>query len=215
MIKGIWLIVKNIFLMFLVLIGLGVIAFFVINIYTRKGQTNEVPKVTGMHIDKAIQILEDSDLNYTIVDSVYDENITRHHVTDQSPLPFSQVKRGRKIYLTVNSLDVPEVEMPDIAGKMSFEQALKTLHGKGLELGKVTEQPDPSISSASDKPVFEQLYRGEPISPGTKVKRKSRIDLVVGVMEGLRAMDSTTFIPDSLPPASGPTDPTDVPGIDN
>jgi len=215
MIKGIWLIIKNILLMLLVLIGIGVIAFFVINIYTRKGQTNEVPKITGMPIEKAIKILEENDLNYTIVDSVYDENITRHHVTDQSPLPFSQVKRGRKIYLTVNSLDVPEVEMPDIAGKMSYEQALKTLQGMGLVLGKVTEQQDPSITSATDKPVFEQLYRGEPISPGTKVKRKSRIDLVVGVMEGYRATDTTSVFIDSIPPVDNPDDPNKVPGIDN
>lgn len=200
--------------MLLVLIGLGVMAFFVINIYTRKGQTQEVPKVTGMSIDKAVAILEENDLDYTIIDSVYDENITRHHVTDQSPLPFNQVKKGRKIYLTVNSLDVPEVEMPDIAGKMSYEQALKTLSGMGLVLGKVTEQQDPSITSASDKPVFEQLYRGEPITPGTRIKRKSKIDLVVGVMEGYMQNDSSDVVSDTIPLVPE-TQADKVDGIDN
>lgn len=210
MLKGIWLIAKNIFLMFLVVIGLGVIAFFVINIYTRKGETNEVPKVTGLNIEKAIELLEESDLDYTIADSVYDDNIPRHHVTDQSPAPMSRVKKGRKIYLTVNSMSVPEVDMPDIAGKMSFEQAKKTLEGKGLILGKVTEQPDPSIKSAADRPVFEQLYRGNPITPGTKVKQKSKIDLVVGIMEGMPPPDSTSINFDTLPISP---DPANVDGI--
>ena len=199
MVKGIWLILKNIFLMLLVLIGIGVIAFFIINIYTRKGQTVDVPKVTGMQIDKAIKLLEASDLEYVIVDSVFDENMNRHDVTDQNPSAFSKVKMGRKIYLTLNSLDVPEVEVPDMAGKMSYGQALKMLLGKGLELGDVIEQPDPSIVSESDKPVFEQLYKGEKIAPGTKVKRKSKIDLVIGVMEKMRMADSTFTDTDTIP----------------
>ncbi len=202
MIKGLWLILRNLGLMLLVLIGIGIIAFFVINIYTRKGQTEEVPKVTGMSIEKAIEILEDHELDYIISDSVFDDNAPRHSIMDQSPAAMRLVKRGRKIYLTVNSLDVPEVEMPDVAGKMSFEQAKKTLLGKGLILGKVTEQPDPSITSEADMPVFEQLYQGEPISPGTKIKRKSRIDLVVGIMEN--RSDTTVIEIDTtlIPPPS-------------
>ena len=200
--------------MLLVLVGLGLIGFFVINIYTRKGQTEEVPKVTGMNIEKAIDVLEENELDYVIVDSVFDDNAPRHHVMDQTPSPMSKVKKGRKIYLTVNSLDVPEVDMPDIAGKMSFEQAKKTLDAKGLILGTITEQPDPSITSAADKPVFEQLYRGNPISPGTKVKRKSRIDLVVGVMEDTGLPDSSAVAPiDPVTPDGN--EPPPEKGIDN
>ena len=199
--------------MLLVVAGLGLIGFFVINIYTRKGQTNEVPKVTGMDIEKAIKVLEENELDYTIVDSVFDDNAPRHAVMDQTPLPMSRVKKGRKIYLTVNSLDVPEVDMPDIAGKMSFEQAKKTLEAKGLLVGTITKQPDPSISSEADKPVFEQLYRGNPISPGTKIKRKSRIDLVVGVMESTAVPDSS-LIMDPITPPDGSEPPPDK-GIDN
>ncbi|MFM9945377.1 MAG: PASTA domain-containing protein [Bacteroidia bacterium] len=191
--------------MLLVLVGIGIVAFFVINIYTRKGQTEEVPKVTGMNIEKAIELLEEHDLEYLIVDSVFDDKAPRHHVMEQNPAAMNMVKKGRKIYLTVNSLDVPEVEMPDIAGKMSFEQAKKTLEGKGLFVGNITKQPDPSISSAADMPVFEQIYKGEPISPGTKVKRGSKIDLVVGVMEN---QTDTTAIPlDTMGLPEAPPDP--------
>lgn len=197
--------------MLLVLIGIGIIAFFVINIYTRKGQTEEVPKVTGMTIEKAIELLEASDLEYVIADSVYDDNAPRNSVMEQSPAAMNLVKKGRKIYLTVNSLDVPEVEMPDIAGKMSFEQAKKTLLRKGLLIGIITKQPDPSITSAADMPVFEQLYRGEPISPGAKIKRNSKIDLVVGVMENLT--DTSQIFIDSL--TKDPLSADGVDGIDN
>ena len=204
MIKGIWLILKNIFFMLLVLAALGIVAFFVINIYTRKGQTVDVPKVTGMSIEKAIELLEDAELDYIISDSVFDDNAPRHSVMEQTPHALNKVKKGRKIYLTVNSLDVPEVEMPDVAGKMSFEQAKKTLEGKGLVIGEITKQPDPSITNAADMPVFEQLYRGEPIRPGTKIKRKSKIDLVVGVMEN--QTDTSSFYTDTIPAAPAPTE---------
>ena len=211
MFKGIWLILKNMLLMLLVLAVLFVIMFFAINIYTRKGQTIDVPKITGMDVNKAIEKLIENELEYVIVDSVYDENIPKYYVTDQKPLPLNKVKRGRKIYLTVNALDVPEVEMPEIAGKMSFEQAKKTLESKGLILGEVTKQPDPSISSEIDKPVFEQLYRGSRIEPGTKIKRKSKIDLIIGVMINNSPVDTSLF--------TEPTDPLDdnskVDGIDN
>lgn len=185
--------------------------FFAINIYTRKGQSVNVPKVTGMNVKNAIEKLAENDLDYAIVDSVYDENFPVNFVTDQKPLSLSKVKSGRKIYLTVNSLDVPEVEMPEIAGKMSFEQAQKTLESKGLILGEVTKQPDPSITSEIDKPVFEQFYKGSKILPGTKIKRKSKIDLLIGVMINNNTED-TSIITD-------PEDPlmenSKVDGIDN
>ena len=156
-------------------------------------------------------MLEENDLDYFIADSVFNDDAPRNSVMDQSPAAMSTVKKGRKIYLTVNSLDVPEVEMPDIAGIMSFEQAKKTLEGKGLVVGFVTKQPDPSITSAADMPVFEQLYRGAPISPGTKVKRKSKIDLVVGVMEN--QSDTSHLQLDTLPASPSPSGTLE--GIDN
>ncbi|MCB9252697.1 MAG: PASTA domain-containing protein [Flavobacteriales bacterium] len=197
MLKGIWLIVKNFMLMFLVLVGIAIIAFFALNIYTRKGETIEVPKITGLHVNEAITKLQSADLDYLIIDSVFDENLERHHVSDQNPKAFSKVKSGRKIALIVNSLDVPEVEMPDIAGKMSFEQAVKVLKGLGLEIGQIIETPDPSITTKSDKPIFGQLYKGEAVKPGTKLKRKSRIDLIVGVMQNMIYTDSTSVAEDS------------------
>lgn len=211
MFKGIWLIIKNILLMFLVLAVIFIIMFFAINIYTRKGQNVSVPKVTGMDVKKAIEKLDDNELDYVIVDSVYDENLPKYFVTDQKPMSLNKVKKGRKIYLTVNSLDVPEVEMPEIAGKMSFEQAKKTLESKGLVLGEVTRQPDPSITSENDKPVFEQFYRGSRIQPGTKIRRKSKIDLLIGVMINNEPLDTSVI--------TEPEDPTmeksNVDGIDN
>ncbi len=196
--------------MLLVLVIIGIISFFAINIYTRKGQTEEVPKLTGLSVKKAIEILESSELDYVISDSVYDKDAPRHQVMEQNPAAMSMVKKGRKIYLTVNSLDVPEVEMPDIAGKMSFNIAKLTLQRKGLLLGKVIEQPDPSIASEADKPVFEQLYRGEPIAPGESIKRGSTIDLVIGVM--VNRTDTSGHKLDTVPMNGEPPPKTD--GID-
>lgn len=85
------------------------------------------------------------------------------------------------------------VEMPDLAGKTSFQLAVKMLKSKGLELGERIERPDPSIQSAENEPVLEQRLSGqsEEIAPGTPVRMHSKIDLVVATMPGKE--DSTTL----------------------
>lgn len=152
--------------------------------YTRHGETQKVPDVINLHVDKAIQLLEDENLNAVVVDSVFAENTPKMGIVDQNPRAGQEVKKGRKIYLVINSLDVPMVEMPDLAGKTSLRQAKNILEVKGFKLGKVIERPDPSVLTEHDQPVLEQLYRNERIIPGTEIKKFSVIDLVIGVKSG-------------------------------
>lgn len=178
---------KHFLMMALILVGLGVIFYFLLSAYTRHNQIPvEVPNVEELRIDKAIRLLEDHGLSYAVTDTVYREGIELMSIVSQNPESGMKVKKGRKIYLVINAEDLPMVEMPDLAGKTSFQLAVKILKSKGLELGERIERPDPSIQSAENEPVLEQRLSGqsEEIAPGTPVRMHSKIDLVVATMPG-------------------------------
>lgn len=171
--------------MLLTLIVLLTGTFLFIRIYTGHGKPNVlVPKVEGERIDKAVQLLEEGAFKYEITDTVYRDNLPLMSVVDQNPEPGFEVKHGRKIYLVVNSNEIPEVEMPALAGKTSYTQALRILKSKGLDLGRKITRPHESILDPDSEPVLAQMLAGDtiPIAPGRRIKRHTRIDLVVGVM---------------------------------
>lgn len=156
--------------------------FLSLKYYTRHGESQKVPDVMEMRSDKAMRLLESEGLVPVVIDSVFAEKIPRLGVVDQNPEAGFEVKKGRKIYLVVNALDVPMVEMPDLAGKSSLKEAKNRLAVAGLQLGELIERPDPSVLTEFDQPVIEQLFEDERILPGTPVKKFSKIDLVIGTM---------------------------------
>jgi len=144
----------------------------------------QVPSVEELRIDKAIRVLEDGGFTYEISDTVFRDGVKLNSIVDQIPDAGFEVKKGRKVFLVVNASEVPDVEMPDLAGKASFSQALRILENRGLKLGKRIELQMSEIKDPDSKPVIEQRYAGknEQIPKGTKIKRNSTVDLVVGVM---------------------------------
>jgi len=184
---------KNILLIVAVLIILLVSVFFVINRYTGHGEPNvETPDIEGERIDKALQILEDGGFDYEILDTVYRDHQPLLSVIDQNPEPGFKVKNGRKIYLVINSDEIPDVEMPDLAGKTSYRQALRILENRGLVMGEKIMKPHESILDPDSEPVLSQHMAGDTleIEPGTKIKKHSKIDLVVGEMIDRGMVDS-------------------------
>jgi len=179
--------------LFFIALSLGAVLLLILlslKFYTRHGQMQNVPDVVEMRSDKAMRLLESEGLIPVIVDSVFAENFPRLGIVDQNPDSGAEVKKGRKIYLVVNSLDVPMVEMPDIAGKSSLRQAKNQLAVVGLRVGEIIERPDPTVQTEFDQPVLEQLFEDERILPGSPVKKFSEIDLVVGKM--IENKDSTS-----------------------
>jgi len=178
-------IIKTLLLILLttaVLVG-GMLLF--LHFYTgHNKELVKVPQIEGMRIDKGIRVLEDGGFEYEITDTVYRDGVELSSIIDQKPEADFEVKEGRKVYLVLNSDIVPDVEMPDLAGKASYNQALRILNNRGLKVGEKIEMPLKEIKDPDSQPVIEQHYAGsdEAIPPGTKIKRNSTIDLVVGIM---------------------------------
>lgn len=158
--------------------------FYFLKLYT--GQNEEpikTPNLVGLNIFEAKDLIQQMGLQTVVADTTYIDGKNKLEVIIQSPETDLLVKKGRKIYLTINSDKIPKVKMPDLAGKTSLRQAKNMLLSSGLILSEVIERPDPSVGSISDKPVLDQLLKGEKktIEANTEIPRLSKINLIVGV----------------------------------
>ncbi len=165
-----------------ILLVVSFLAFRFLSATTHHGSSVEVPKVVGKSMAEAEEIIDDADLEYKIIDSVFKENMPKGYVVDQMPEAFDRVKDGRTIYLTVNASNAPKVEMPDLVNK-SMRQAVSTLTAIGLKY-EVSYRPDICVDC-----VLAQMYNSRAINPGFKIAKGEIITLVLG--QGQAEVDTT------------------------
>src|SRR6478672_838742 len=159
----------------IVLIFLFIIIFMLsLNWCTEHGKTMQIPAVIGMSYDKAKQLLESKGFEVQIQDSSYFDTIPPLNVLKQFPEADAVVKTNRTVYLTVNRVVPPTIEMPQLVN-LTFRNAEVTLKQYGLKLGDTLYRIDFAKNS-----VLDQLYKGESIRPGTKIQMGATIDLVLG-----------------------------------
>jgi beta-lactam-binding protein with PASTA domain len=145
-----------------------------LGIITRHGKYLTVPSVIGKNTEESVKYLESKGFDVIIQDSVYVDSAKKGIVLKQLPDPNSTVKINRTVFLTVNRVTLPRVDMPSLQGK-TLSYALEILKRSHLVLGDTTYKPDFMMGS-----VLEQHYAGNAITSGTKLPWGSRVDLVVG-----------------------------------
>jgi beta-lactam-binding protein with PASTA domain len=94
--------------------------FYSLGFYTHHGEGMPVPKLKGLPIAKAIQLLEEQGLRYQINDSIYLIDQPPGVIVEQDPDPNTNVKANRTIYLIVTR-DAPNIKFPDIEGGTFLE----------------------------------------------------------------------------------------------
>jgi eukaryotic-like serine/threonine-protein kinase len=159
----------------IVLVFLLFLIFLIsLNAITHHGEARTVPSVTGKRLPDVQAMLEDKGFEVVVQDSVYYDSLQPSVIIKQVPEADAVVKVNRTIYVTVNRVVPPDIEMPNLIG-YSLRNAEITLKNLGLHLGDTTFKPDFAKNS-----VLEQQYNGQSIAPGTKVKIGSSISLVLG-----------------------------------
>lgn len=163
-----------------ILIGIGflfllfIIFFLSLGWITGYGKTAKVGSVVGQSHIAAQQQLEKEGFEVVILDSIYVDSIAKLAVIRQTPEADEIVKAGRTIYLTINRIVPPQVEMPSLVG-FSLKSAELYLQSLQLKLGAITYKPDFARNA-----VLDQLYNGVPIAQGVKIPLGSSISLVIG-----------------------------------
>ncbi len=157
-----------------------------LKIYTHHGKTIVVPDLAGLTLDEVGDVTSSRRLRFEVVDSVFSTEMPRGTVIKQNPTASSRVKKNRKIFLTMNAVNLEMVSMPQLIG-LSFRQARLALQNAGLVQGTITYKPDFAKNN-----VLQQMHSDIVINEGTIITKGAVIDLVLGM--GLSS--KTTRVPD-------------------
>lgn len=165
---------KNIGIMLFTTVVLIWGVLFILKIYTHHGESITVPDLKGFSLEDAEQQLQRLDLRYQVWDSSYNADLPPKAVIDQRPKANEKVKEKRRIYLTLNAENPPEVPLPDIIDA-SLRNAIIQLESKGLKVGKKEYVPDLAKNAILDIKV-----NGVSVNTGKKVPKGTKVDLVLG-----------------------------------
>lgn len=151
--------------------------FHYLNNYTMHGETITVPDFRGFKMNELDEFIKDKHLQYVITDSVYDGDKPKGVVLEQSPKPESQVKDGRKVYLTVNAINTPKVKLPEIKD-LSIRQATAKIESYGLKVGDLISMPSSCVNCALGMEI-----KGKEVEAGTMVDQNTVVDVLLGIGE--------------------------------
>ncbi len=144
---------------------------------TNHGDKVEVPNLIGKNQNTLKSFLASSDLEFEVLDSIYEPTKIEGTILEQDPSPTSEtdvfVKKGRTIKVRV-SKRTQLVEMPKLVDK-SQRFAENILRNRKFRY-RIEYKPSREAHGA----VLEQLYRGKAIAPGKKIPIGSTIKLIVG-----------------------------------
>ncbi len=169
--KPLWM---NMLIGFGVAICLFIIFFFSLGWITGNGETEKVPAVIGLDVAAAEKNLTALGFDVELQDSIYVDTLARNAVLRQTPEADEVVKKGRTVYLTINRVIAPQVDMPNLVG-FSIKSAETYLKVLGLRLGSIQMVPDQNKNV-----VIDQLINGKPIAPGSKIPSGTLIHFLVG-----------------------------------
>ena len=176
---------KNLLMGIAFVLVLGLLAGWGLGLITRHGKTVKTPDFSSLTVKQAQQLAAKSHVTVKVVDSVFVRRLAGGVVYRQQPKAGSTVKKGRSIFLTINSVIPRKVVMPNLFG-YSVTEAQSELRNRGLNLGRLNYVKDIATNN-----VLGQSCEGLEVKAGDQVVSGSVIDLIVGV----GAQDNQTTIP--------------------
>lgn len=158
-------------------------ASFYLDSYTLHGETLSMPDVKGTDASVAVRKLEAAGLRAEVSDTGYVANLPANVILDQSIQAGREIKPGRLVRLTVNSMSSPKIVMPDLADNCSLREAEMKLKTLGFKVG-VPERVPGDLDW-----VVGVKVNGRPVASGTRVPAGAAVTLIVG--EGYGETEST------------------------
>lgn len=181
-------VLKNLAGAVLFFVALAMVANVLLGIFTHHGKVIQVPDMVGLSVREADHVADTSGVRIDVVDSIYVRGMAKGAVYKQNPAAGSNVKKGRRIMLTINATQPKRITMPNLVG-YSMRQAKAELSSRGLNLGRLIYVDDIATNN-----VLKQQQNGRDVMPGSSVESGSDIDLVVG----LNGSDNRTYIPNVM-----------------
>ena len=170
-------IIGNLVLMIPVFAGLVLVAYFAMDFGTRHSARRTVPNFVGLVMDDADHFAGRRDLEIIANDSLYVPAYPGGVVLDQHPAEGTVVKPGRKVYVTISSINQRKAVVPYVA-KRTLRQALHLLETAGFTIEKIQYVRDMATNY-----VLAEFVNGEEIVDGSTLQANvgSGVVLRVGV----------------------------------
>ena len=170
-------IIGNLVLMIPVFAGLVLVAYFAMDFGTRHSARRTVPNFVGLVMDDADHFADRRDLEIIANDSLYVPAYPGGVVLDQHPVEGTVVKPGRKVYVTISSINQRKAVVPYVA-KRTLRQALHLLETAGFTIEKIQYVRDMATNY-----VLAEFVNGEEIVDGSTLQANvgSGVVLRVGV----------------------------------
>lgn len=165
----------NIILAIVVSIALIFLLLSYLTFSTNHGAEVVVPDLYLKNISESEDKLNNLDLELILIDTLdYDETKPKYAILYQEPEAGKKVKPNRKVYIKINAADYEIVALPDLVNK-SFRQAQNSFSVFGLQLGDTIYK-----TNLSKDMVLGVQINGKDLAPGTKLKKRTKIDLILG-----------------------------------
>ncbi len=158
---------------------LAACSFWILSSYTHHGDELSMPDYRGKNYNDLRDSATVGKFVFEVSNvKIFDESKPEGTVVKQEPDPGGNVKRGRKVLLTLSTAVPRTVKMPQLAGNITLRQAKHILEDSGLELGTVgeTESDAPNLVLGQSREKT-----GKAIAAGTDIKQGEKIKLEVGV----------------------------------
>jgi beta-lactam-binding protein with PASTA domain len=169
--------IKHVGLVILFYLVLVFATVLYLDLATNHGEKIAVPNFVGMNGEEAKKKIEELDLQYQILDSIYNPKMPEGTVLEQlvEPTGISKVhvKSGRIIGLRLTKR-TQMVEMPSLVHKqLQFAESI--LEQRGLRFSIQYR-----ATSEANGSVLDQLFRGRRIKEGERIPIGAVVTLIVG-----------------------------------
>ncbi len=142
---------------------------------TNHGEVIKVPNLSRLTEDQVEEKLGELNLEYIMLDTVdYNPSFPKMTVVEQDPIAGMEVKKGRKVYIKLNSNGYTTVKLPNLI-QQTFREVEATLKALHLVVGEKEYVPD-----IGKDMVLEVKLNGKILKAGDKILKSSKIDLVLG-----------------------------------
>jgi eukaryotic-like serine/threonine-protein kinase len=157
--------------------------FWMMTCFTRHGDKEKVGNYVGKNMKEVENLIDNDGFNFTVTDSIYQEDFPADIVLEQNPSPNSMVKTGRTIYLKITTAKGSMRSLPDLVGRDQIDFYIETIRTMRMKVGKIDTLADPNLGDGTIKQV---LWRGRDITKELgkfQIPEGSIVDFVISRRE--------------------------------
>lgn len=174
------IIARNLVLAFCAIVVFAGITALALNIFTRHNQRRPVPDFMGIHIAEVRETVRREGFRLEVVDSIYAPMYGGGAVIEQLPLAGTEVKKGRRIFVTITSHQQKMVTVPFVTG-LSLRQAKNMIEMAGLEIRELRYVPNNFAGNVLAEMVGRDTVRR---NSNMQLEVGSGVTLIIGEAPG-------------------------------